>query len=164
MKNTKIAQMRKRLEESKQSVYNLTHEAEQKEFDRLERTHQMGQVRNRRGSSVSMELTVVIQVRMALGNSFARCVDRTTLASKKGKMQGVKDAEVHSHICCANLNLCAISYNWSSSESSAVTSLQSMTLIRKREWISSAKRFLSVVPLRCLSPCLRRKRKKSMTE
>jgi len=86
VKNTKIAQMRKRLEESKQSVYNLTHEAEQKEFDRLERTHQMG------------------QVRMALGNSFARCVDRTTLASKKGKMQGVKDAELQlefiGEFCC----------------------------------------------------------------
>lgn len=86
VKNTKIAQMRKRLEESKQSVYNLTHQAEQKEFDRLERTHQMG------------------QVRMALDNTFARCVDRTTLASKKGKMQGLKDAELQlefiGEFCC----------------------------------------------------------------
>jgi len=86
VKNTKIAQMRKRLEESKQQVYNLTHQIEQEEFDRLERTHQMG------------------QVRMALDNTFARCVDRTTLASKKGKMQGVKDAQVQlefiGEFCC----------------------------------------------------------------
>ena len=41
---------------------------------------------------------------MALDNTFARCVDRTTLASKKGKMQGLKDAEVHSYICCAQIS------------------------------------------------------------
>eukprot|EP00656_Telonema_subtile_P052453 TRINITY_DN731_c0_g1_i1.p1 TRINITY_DN731_c0_g1~~TRINITY_DN731_c0_g1_i1.p1 ORF type:complete len:290 (-),score=121.24 TRINITY_DN731_c0_g1_i1:39-908(-) len=73
VKNTKIAQMRKRLEETKTEVYNLSQQAEKKESKKLERTHQIG------------------QVRMALDNTFARCVKTTTLSSKAEKIKDLKD-------------------------------------------------------------------------
>lgn len=75
VKNTKIAQMRKRLEECKTEVYNLSQQAEKKESEKLGRTHQIG------------------QVRMALDNTFARCVKTTTLSSKADKIKDLKDPE-----------------------------------------------------------------------
>lgn len=75
VKNTRIAQMRKQLEETKGQVYNLSQQAEKKEAKKLERTHQLG------------------QVRMALDNTFARCVRQTTLTSKAEKIRDLKDPE-----------------------------------------------------------------------
>jgi len=76
IKNTNIAKLRTKLEETKIQVYNLSQQAEKKESKKLERTHQIG------------------QVRMALDNTFARCVRMTTLTSKAEKIKDMKDPEL----------------------------------------------------------------------
>jgi len=86
VKNTKIAQMRKRLEEMKSEVYNLAQQAEKKESGKLKRMHQIG------------------RVRMALENTFGRCVRQTTLVSKAEKIKDEKDPMLQldfiAEFCC----------------------------------------------------------------
>jgi len=92
VKNTRIAQMRKKLDECRQQVFNLTQQAEKQESKKLEQTHQLG------------------QVRMALDNTFARCVRQTTLTSKADRLRDLKDPEGQldfiGEFCCDLAEIC----------------------------------------------------------
>lgn len=71
--NTKIAQMRLEYDELKQKVSKLEVLVEKTEAEKMERKHLIG------------------QVVMAVENTFARCVQQTTLKSKADKLAGEND-------------------------------------------------------------------------
>lgn len=71
--NTKIAQMRLEYDDLKQTVSKLEVLVEKAEAEKMDRKHLIG------------------QVVMAVENTFARCVDQTTLKSKRDKYLGETD-------------------------------------------------------------------------
>ena len=145
MKNTKIAQMRKRLEESKQQVYNLTHQIEQEEFDRLERTHQMGQVVQRADCCVdclaSCDASGANGIRQYIC-SLRRQDDTCFEKGQDARREGCTGANSHHGLRNSPADP-ACRYNLSSLESSAVIYKQSMKPSRRSDWSTSEKRCVS---------------------
>lgn len=87
VKNTNLAQLRLEYDELKQKVSKLEVSVEKSEADKMDRKHFLG------------------QVRMAVENTFARCMQQTTLKSKADKYAASDLFEQLDFIACYYLDL-----------------------------------------------------------